>query len=380
MLGRFLRNFLRFLFIAINLIAGLGLVLACYGNKLDQEKFWFVNLAALSTIYLLLLLLLMMLGWLFVKPKRAFISLIAFIICWSPLKNVVGLKFPEKFRFEKNSQDDLRIMTWNVEHFGLMDYKHHPEVKDSMIHCIRRYDPDIACFQEMTCSDSVPYAINYLPRIADSIRMPYYHYAYRSKFNFDKKHHFGIIIFSKYPLVNKKIFSGNLQNYNEIFQYADIARNRDTIRVFNLHLQTFKFNKENRIYLESPTMDDETDLRNSANVLHKIRKNAIRHKEQSDRIRQEIDKSPYPMIVCGDFNDVPNSYAYRTIGSGLKNAFRERGSGIDRTFSGISPTLRIDNIFCDDRFQVKQYDRMTRPYSDHYPVIADLFLSSPVVP
>ena len=85
-----------------------------------------------------------------------------------------------------------------------------------------------------------------------------------------------------------------------------------------------------------------------------------------------MDKSPYPVIVCGDFNDVPNSYAYHTIGKGLKNAFVEKGSGIGRTFSGISPTLRIDNIFVNPTFDVLQYTRIAKKMSDHFPVFADV--------
>ena len=87
-----------------------------------------------------------------------------------------------------------------------------------------------------------------------------------------------------------------------------------------------------------------------------------------------MDKSPYPVIVCGDFNDIPNSYAYNTIGKGMKNAFAEKGSGIGRTFSGISPTLRIDNIFVADKFSVDQFLRIPKILSDHFPVFADVQL------
>jgi endonuclease/exonuclease/phosphatase family metal-dependent hydrolase len=85
-----------------------------------------------------------------------------------------------------------------------------------------------------------------------------------------------------------------------------------------------------------------------------------------------MDRSPYPVIVCGDFNDVPNSYAYRTIGKGLQNAFTEKGRGIGRTFTGISPTLRIDNIFVAENFEVKQFLRLRQQLSDHFPIFTDL--------
>jgi endonuclease/exonuclease/phosphatase (EEP) superfamily protein YafD len=85
-----------------------------------------------------------------------------------------------------------------------------------------------------------------------------------------------------------------------------------------------------------------------------------------------MNHSPYSIILCGDFNDVPNSYAYETIGAGLQNAFVQKGSGISRTFSSISPTLRIDNIFADKRFTVTQFTRVKKLLSDHFPIVADL--------
>jgi endonuclease/exonuclease/phosphatase family metal-dependent hydrolase len=86
-------------------------------------------------------------------------------------------------------------------------------------------------------------------------------------------------------------------------------------------------------------------------------------------------KSPYPVIVCGDFNDLPNSYAYNIIGKGMKNAFVEKGSGIGRTFSGISPTLRIDNIFVGNKFKVIQFLCIGKKLSDHFPIITDVHLT-----
>jgi endonuclease/exonuclease/phosphatase (EEP) superfamily protein YafD len=83
------------------------------------------------------------------------------------------------------------------------------------------------------------------------------------------------------------------------------------------------------------------------------------------------------VIVCGDFNDVPNSYAYCTIGKGLQNAFTQKGSGLGRTFSGIAPTLRIDNIFADKRFTINQFVRDSKKISDHFPIVADMYYNKP---
>ena len=116
---------------------------------------------------------------------------------------------------------------------------------------------------------------------------------------------------------------------------------------------------------------DEIDLQKTKNIINKLKTGFIKRKVQADRIAEEIAKSPYPVIIGGDFNDLANSYAYNTIGKNLSNSFAEKGSGLGRTFSGISPTLRIDNIFTSKQLQVLQYTCLKKKLSDHYPIIAD---------
>ena len=204
----------------------------------------------------------------------------------------------------------------------------------------------------------------------------YYHYTYNPKLDFDDNHHFGLIIFSRYPIISRHNISYEPSDYNSIFQYADIARNTDTIRVYNLHMQSLKFSGQNLNYIEKPTLKDQQDLKNSRNIISKLRTGFLKRREQSERIKQSMNTSPYPLIVAGDFNDVPNSYAYYTIGKNMKNTFAEKGTGIGRTFYSISPTLRIDHIFCSESFNVEQFVRIRKKLSDHYPIIADLFLQS----
>jgi endonuclease/exonuclease/phosphatase family metal-dependent hydrolase len=116
----------------------------------------------------------------------------------------------------------------------------------------------------------------------------------------------------------------------------------------------------------------EGNLAESKNIIYKIKLGVLKRASQANFIKDEMNHSPYPIIVCGDFNDVPVSYSYEKIGKGMKNAFVEKGSGISRTFSSISPTLRIDNIFTDQNFKIVDYTRIKKSYSDHFPIIADL--------
>ncbi len=301
-----------------------------------------------------------------------FIGLIALAVCWQPLKHVFQLKLSPNFTLQKHPAN-IRVMSWNVEHFDILENKTHPERKQMMIDIINQHQPDIACFQEMVASDSIPGAINSLPDFMSKLKMKDYLYSYNKKLDFDNSHRFGIITFSKYPIINKHTLSYAPNDYNSIFQYVDIVKAPDTFRVFNLHLQSLRFSEDNKNYLNNPTKSEEKKIKESVSVLRKLKAGFLRRQIQSERIQKAIAESPYPVMVMGDFNDVPNSYAYNTIGEGLKNSFAEKGTGIGRTYYGISPTLRIDNIFVDQQFTVEQYVRVKKKLSDHFPIIADLF-------
>lgn len=371
----FARRLLKIIFIGCNGIASLLLLLGCYGNAFEGDFYWMAGLCTLASLYLLLLVVAFLCCWLFIRPSLAWISLLTIIACWKPLQQAIPFRIGSSFVSKKDSSQ-IRVMSWNVEHFDILEHKTHPEKKQEMIDLINEMSPDVACFQEMVASDSALKAINYLPDFVSQLQMKGYYYSYNKKLDFDSKHRFGIIVFSKLPIVRKETISLDPKNYNSIFQYVDVVKNKDTIRVFNIHLQSLKFSADNILYIEDPTMTSERDLEKSKNVLAKFKVGFLKRKKQSDFIKNVMNQSPYPMVVCGDLNDVPNSYAYNTVGKGLDNAFAKKGSGIGKTFDGISPTLRIDNIFCSPSLRVHQCTTGKKRLSDHFPVVADLSIDS----
>jgi endonuclease/exonuclease/phosphatase family metal-dependent hydrolase len=243
-----------------------------------------------------------------------------------------------------------------------------------MLDIININQPDIACFQEMVAEDSTVKKHGHMDEFLAKLQFPGYFYSYNVKEDFWGHAHFGIIIFSRYPIINKRTISFYPNDYNSIFQYVDILKGTDTIRVFNIHLQSLRFSRANLKYIDDPTAEKKTAIKESKSIIGKFRTGFLKRKIQADRIRAEIDKSPYPVILCGDFNDVPDSYSYHTIGKGMKNAFVEKGVGLGRTFAGISPVLRIDNIFASKSFDVLQFGRINKKLSDHFPILADLQL------
>lgn len=360
-------------FILTNIFVALLFLAGCYGYWLSPINFWPVGFLTLSAFYFLLLLLVFFIFWLFVKPRWALISLISIGLAYKPVQHILPLRLSSSFDLNKQDQS-IRVMTWNVAQFNVLNDKKHPEVKKQMFNIIEQYKPDIACFQEMVAEDSAVRKHGHIDEFLKELQFPDYFYSYNVKEDFWGYAHFGIIIFSRFPIVKKQTISQYPNNYNSIFQYVDIAKGNDTIRVFNVHLQTLRFSRDNMKYIDEPTVEKENTIRESKSIIGKFKRGFLKRQVQADRIRAEIKKSPYPAIVAGDFNDVPNSYAYHVIGSGMKNAFVEKGSGLGRTYSGISPVLRIDNIFADKKFDVKQFLRIPRKLSDHFPIMADLQL------
>ena len=366
----FLRRFTKKSFIIANIVVGILFIAGANVKYFDPTHWWFLSLFTLLLPYLLLLLILFILLWLLVKPLWSIISLLVIFTSLHAIKNVFPLNFSPDFSLNKKS-GDIRVMSWNVELFSILHHKDQPQRKQEMIDLINKYDPDIACFQEMVAGENKK-AINYFPDIEKELRFKDYLYSYRVRDDFDRYHHFGIIVFSKFPILRKQTLVNNPNSYNSTFQFIDILAGKDTLRIYNVHLQSLKFSQTNLNYLDSGKVPVQGNISESRNIISKIKLGVLKRASQANFIKDELNNSPYPVIVCGDFNDVPVSYAYETIGKGLQNAFVEKGSGISRTYSSISPTLRIDNIFTDKKFKITQFIRIKKLLSDHFPIIADM--------
>jgi endonuclease/exonuclease/phosphatase family metal-dependent hydrolase len=377
-----LRHFIKKGFIVTNIIVAIFFLLGCYAKWFNPNTWWFIGLFTLFAVYLFGILFIFFLFWLTAEPKLSLIFIVVIVLTWKPIQNIIPFRSSSSFTVKKQP-NCLRIMSWNVAQFNILEDKKHPEVKKQMLALINKYQPDIACFQEMVAGDkpvdlNTPYYRKFrfypLSSFVDSLHFPEYFYGYNYKEDFLNNQHFGILILSKYRLINRHAVMKYPYDYNSIFQYADMIKGNDTFRIFNVHLQSLKFTPTNLNYIDSPSLESREDIEKSQSVIGKIKIGFLKRKAQAELVKEEIDRSPYRVILCGDFNDVPNSYAYATIGKGLQNAFVEKGSGIGRTFSGISSTLRIDNIFLDEDFTVEQFTKINKKLSDHYPVITDISL------
>lgn len=249
-----------------------------------------------------------------------------------------------------------------------------------MLDYVNRQQPDIICFQEFleTNKEKNP---KYSYSNLDDLAAMGYSYSYWSQDYSTAwgNYNAGPAIISRFPIIAtyKLNYTGPRQlRAAESLIGVDLDVKGARIRVFTTHLQSLLLQKNDYRNIEIIRNAEDSLMEASKSILRKLKAGYRSRSDQADMVRREIDKSPFPEIICGDFNDVPNSYTYFTIRGDRKDVFLEKGSGIGRTYTQISPTLRIDYIIANPRFEVVQAHRFLVPYSDHYPVIADLRLTN----
>ena len=184
----------------------------------------------------------------------------------------------------------------------------------------------------------------------------------------------GVAIFSKYPILDTATVSYQQNSAADNLVYTDIDVNGKTIRLMTTHLQSVRFNPDDYEGINKIRNTEDESLEASKTILSKIIRAYHFRSGQADQVRAEIDKSPHPVVLCGDFNDVPNSYTYFTIRGDMQDAFLAKGSGIGKTLKMLGPTLRIDYILADKSLSVVAFNKFNVPYSDHYPIMADISL------
>lgn len=356
-------------FLILNAVVVLLWLMVCLSPFLNTAKWWVLGFTGLTAPYLLLTLVFFTIFWLIIQPKMVWIPVLAILIGYQQVRVIFAWNSSPPLT-EQKSADRLRVVSWNIQSFnGLTRNKAAKKfTRTELAATIQKFEPDVICLQEFNHRNGQnPEADN-----ISLFKKAYpYHYFSKDYIRDNGAYQSGCIIFSKYRIIQTERVAYPVA---ESLIYADIVVGADTIRIFNTHLQSFKFKESDYSDLEKIKEQDEEMLKASKNIVRKMRLAFKRRGVQADIVRRELDKSPYPSIICGDFNDVPNSYTYFHIKKDLQDAFLKKGFGIGRSFISLAPTLRIDYILPDSVFEVKLFDMVDEGLSDHIMLVSDLQL------
>lgn len=182
------------------------------------------------------------------------------------------------------------------------------------------------------------------------------------------KRSYGIITLSRYPVINR----GEIihPNSSSLTIFTDIVAGKDTIRVYNSHLQSFRLRRLESSFIGDISAEQKGKLKDIGYFYKRLTNGFKSRSVQTARLKKSVSSSPFPVIVAGDFNDTPISYTYRKIHHGLNDAFVKAGYGAGFTYRGKYPPNRIDYVFYDDHLECTDFDIVKVKYSDHYPVVA----------
>jgi endonuclease/exonuclease/phosphatase family metal-dependent hydrolase len=364
----------RFLFLA-NITVVLLFLLSCLAPFVDPRGWWFISFLGLAFPFLLILTVLFLIGWLILlRPRFALLSFCALLIGYKSIVVFFAFHIPGSFRYNREA-GTIRIVDWNVARFIEMKRNNNKgsQTRTKMIELLRQQNADILCLQEFFHSFDSTYYAN-IDDISKELNYPYWFYSHDVD---GDKHFTGNIIFSRFPIVDSGLIRFPRPTLPEALMHADIKVNGDTIRVYTTHLQSLQLGKSDYERLGEIKNAEDSILENSKTILSKLKRGFTHRSIQAEIIKEVLGDSPYPVIFCGDLNDVPNSFTYTTVRGGMQDAFLKKGFGIGRTYAALSPTLRIDYIFADVDFSVRQFTRIIKNYSDHYTIVADLSLRKP---
>jgi endonuclease/exonuclease/phosphatase family metal-dependent hydrolase len=311
----------------------------------------------LSSLTLILPLFLILNGvcfiyWLLQLKRQLFLSGIALLI---------GITFINKFyKFtptqKPKTESDIVVMSYNVRLFNIFEWIPDPGVSDSIKNFVSKINPDVLCIQEYSANTGVDFRV----------------YKHRFILSGGNQIKSGQAIFSKFPIINTGNI--NLKSADNTMIFADLKVGKDTIRVYDIHLQSVQITHDvNKI------QDDVSEINasKSKSVLKRISSAFKEQQRQAEVLKKHKESCKYPVIICADMNNSAFSYVYRTIKGDLKDGFEEAGKGFGATYDFKYYPARIDYIFVNPKMEIKEFESFPKfKNSDHFPIVTRVALKN----
>jgi endonuclease/exonuclease/phosphatase family metal-dependent hydrolase len=366
------RRLTKYIFILLNSGAALAFGLVCLAPYLPPEQWWPVSLLALGFGFIVVTLIAFIFFWLVFRPRFILISLVPLLLGWKAISTFFAFSTPRRFNYEKK-EGSLRVVHWNVGRF--VEWKRNnnagSKTRMKMMDLLKEQNADVLCLQEFFTSKDPEYYDN-LGYVLRELGYPYHYFSWD---NDGYLQWVGQAIFSRYPIVDSGMIRYPAPAMPESLLHADVAFGGDTLRLYTTHLQSVQFQADDFRRIRRIKETEGPIVEDSKSLFVKLKRGVVRRAIQARVVREVVAESPHPFLLTGDFNDVPNSYAYHTIrGKRLQDAFLQTGFGVGRTYTDIAPTLRIDYILATPEIRIRQFNRVIRNFNDHYLLVTDVEL------
>ena len=378
-------------------VLGLLLMLSGLVPSISPNVSSWLPLLGLAFPVLFLLVLLTFLYWLIQRKWRSLCSLSCLLLNLGPASLYVQWNDLKAERSEAEYSEEsldvemnlgsqrLKIISYNAQLFGLyqdetsvsiVNTEYMPAM-DSFLRVMKAEKADVVCLQEVYAKSGGLKALARFLKAEGG-------FDYSQTYTLSDSRPYGMIVLSKYKIKRWQPISlgpntGNMAMWVDIELASRSDKHRNArIRVYNLHLQSFRFAKQDYAVMQKQTRQQQIDIEGSKGIISRLRLGYKRRAEQVGIVKESMIACDFPKIICGDFNDIPVSYTYRQLSAGMKDAFGEAGRGLETTYKGSMPSFRIDYILYDNPMRAIRYHSVEDVPSDHKLIgtelqIGDLF-------
>jgi endonuclease/exonuclease/phosphatase family metal-dependent hydrolase len=339
--------------------------MAYLANIISPVSIWPIAFFGLGYPFILLVNIGFILLWILRMKLLALISIFIVLAGWTNVGRYMQIRI---FDNPSQTQNGIKLLSYNVRTFNHYNWEKGNSVRDSILKYIVGQEAGIVCFQEFfTHENRYTQSLRYINAKLKQLPFTHIQYTYHGK----ESSNYGIATFSKYPIVKKGTIKFN-NSFNSCI-YSDIVVKSDTIRIYNVHLESIKLRKNSYKFLDSLMFNlNSKQIHEVKDISGRLKNAYIIRALQVDELNKHIRQSPYPVVICGDFNDTPVSYTYQELRGELEDAFMSSGSGIGNTYRGNFPSFRIDYIFHSKKIKSVNYQTHRLNSSDHYPVSCSL--------
>jgi endonuclease/exonuclease/phosphatase family metal-dependent hydrolase len=248
----------------------------------------------------------------------------------------------------KDTKGTIRVLSYNANLLRKPHVK--GEFSQELANWIVADTSSIKCFQEFNTNSAQPEF-----NIEEKLREKGYEgFLFKAYTDLTRKP--GMAIFSKYEIINSELLWQDLRTINAAM-FADLKIDNKIIRVYNVHLSSMNLRAR------------PGDLLGKVKyVFRQLKSGSVKRSNQLHLLLEHMATSPYPYLVCGDFNETPYGYVYSSMRHNVTNSFEKRGNGFGFTLNQKPYLLRIDHQFFSEGFRLQKYsvDRNVK-FSDHFP-------------